>query len=139
MLSKKSKYGLKAALFLARNSEGAAVPISDIARSENIPKKFLEFILVTLKNNGILYSQKGRGGGYLLGRSPADITVGEIIRVLDGPIAPVPCVSVTAYHTCNMCPDDKKCEIKLVMKDVRDSIANILDSTSLTDLIERAA
>lgn len=138
MLSKKAKYGLKAALFLARNGGNGAVPIADIARSENIPKKFLEFILVTLRNNGILYSQKGRRGGYLLKKSPTNITIGEIIRVLEGPIAPVPCVSVHAYHSCTSCRDDRMCEIKMVMKDVRDSIAGILDSTSLTDLIERA-
>jgi Rrf2 family protein len=139
VLSRKSKYGLKAALFPARENERSAVPISDIARSKNFLRMLPEFIMVTLKNNGILYSQKGRGGGCFPGRFPADITVAEIIRVFDGPIAPVPCVSVTAYHTCNMCPDDKKCEIKLVMKYVCNSIANILDFTGLTDLIERTA
>jgi Rrf2 family protein len=137
MLTKKAKYALKAALHLARREADGAVLIADIAAAEKIPKKFLESILLTMKNRGILVSRKGRGGGYALARPAAQVSFGEIVRVMDGPLAPVPCVSVTAYHRCEECPSEERCEIRGVMQRVRDSISAVLDATSLAD-VQRA-
>ena len=137
MISKKTKYGLKALIHLARQYEQGPILIADLAREENIPKKFLEAILLALKNNGILHSKKGKGGGYYLGRHPSKITFGQAIRVMEGPLAPVPCVSETAYASCSECGNELTCGIRLVMKDVRDSIASILDGTSLEDVLEK--
>ena len=137
MLSKKSKYGLRALLALARRHSQEPVLISELAEQERIPKKFLELILLELKNNGILQSRKGKGGGYLLGRKPEAISLGEVIRVLDGPLAPLPCVSQSAYHVCEECQDEATCGIRSVMKDVRDATASILDAESLADVLRR--
>ncbi len=136
MISKKTKYGLKSLLYLARKYDQGPILISDLAREERIPKKFLELILLALKNNGILQSRKGKGGGYYLGRPPREISVGNIVRVLEGPLAPVPCVSETAYARCQECLDERTCGIRLVMKDVRDAMSSILDKTSLADMLE---
>jgi len=136
MISKKTKYGLKSLLYLARKYDQGPILISDLAREERIPKKFLELILLALKNNGILQSRKGKGGGYYLGRPPREISVGNVVRVLEGPLAPVPCVSETAYARCQECLDERTCGIRLVMKDVRDAISSILDKTSLADMLE---
>jgi len=133
MLSHKAKYGLKAAFFLARHYEQGPVLISDLATAEYIPKKFLEHILLELKKHGILYSRMGKGGGYSLAKAPDKIYLGQIIRVLDGPLAPVQCVSKTAYVRCVECKDERTCEIRRVMKHVRDATASILDRTSLAD------
>ena len=123
MLSKKSKYALKAMLVLAKEYGQGPVLISDMAQREGIPRKFLELILLELKNQGLLQSKKGKGGGYFLGREPHLISVGHIIRVLDGPIAPLPCVSKTAYMRCRECRDERSCGIRIVMKEVRDATA----------------
>ena len=124
-------------LYVARKYDQGPVLISDLARDERIPKKFLELILLTLKNNGVLQSKKGKGGGYYLGKPPREISVGNVIRILEGPLAPVPCVSETAYAKCPECLDERSCGIRLVMKDVRDAITNVLDKTSLADMLER--
>ncbi|HEY3346620.1 MAG TPA: Rrf2 family transcriptional regulator [Nitrospirota bacterium] len=137
MISRKTKYALKALMYLARESDRGPVLISEISEEERIPKKFLESILVTLKNQGFLHSRKGKGGGYSLGKPPKEIIVGEVVRLLDGPFAPVPCVSETAYMKCTECNDENACGIRLVMKDVRDAIAGVLLSTTLADMIER--
>ncbi len=136
MISKKTKYGLKSLLYLARKYDQGPILISDLAREERIPKKFLELILLALKNNGILQSRKGKGGGYYLGRPPREISVGNVVRALEGPLAPVSCVSETAYASCQECLDERTCGIRLVMKDVRDAISSILDKTSLADMLE---
>jgi Rrf2 family protein len=136
MISKKTKYALKGLLYLARKYNQGPILIADLAREERIPKKFLELILLSLKNNGILQSRKGKGGGYYLGKPPRDISVGNVIRILEGPLAPVPCVSETAYAKCKECLDERSCGIRFVMKDVRDAISNILDRTSLSDMLE---
>lgn len=133
MLSHKAKYGLKAAFYLARHYEEGPVLISDLAAAEYIPKKFLEHILVELKKQGILYSRMGKGGGYSLAKPPDKIFLGQIIRILDGPLAAVQCVSKSAYVRCVECKDERTCEIRKVMKHVRDATAQILDRTSLTD------
>src|SRR6202790_198035 len=103
MLSNKSKYGLKALLLLAQEAGGGPVLVSELADRDRIPKKFLEAILLELKRRGVVHSRKGRGGGYFLRRKPAEITFGEVIRVLDGPLAAVPCVSKLAYMKCVEC------------------------------------
>ena len=137
MLSKKSKYALKAMLVLAKEYGQGPVLISDMARRESIPHKFLELILLELKHQGLLRSKKGKGGGYFLGRDPSQISVGYIVRVLDGPIAPLPCVSKTAYMRCRECRDERSCGIRIVMKEVRDATAKIMDSTSLADMLKQ--
>jgi Rrf2 family protein len=139
MLSMRAKYGLRAMTALAREyGTGRPMLIADLARSESIPRKFLEMILLELKKKGLLASKKGKGGGYLLSRSPEIITVGEMIRALDGPLAMLPCVSQTAYRRCDECIDELTCGIRSVMKEVRDATSAILDGTTLNDLIVRA-
>jgi Rrf2 family protein len=137
LLSQKSKYALKASISLARKFGLGPVLISDIAQNERIPRKFLELILVELRNKSILQSRKGKGGGYFLAREPGHVTLGEILRVVEGPLAPIPCVSKTAYMQCRDCRDEKTCGIRMVMQDVRDATAKILDSTTLADVLER--
>jgi Rrf2 family protein len=137
MISKKTKYALKALIYLSREYNKGPILIADLARKERIPKKFLELILLALKNNGLLQSKKGKGGGYYLGKPPREITMGQAIRILEGPLAPVQCVSESAYETCEECASEASCGIRLVMKDVRDAIAGILDSTTFADVLDR--
>lgn len=137
MISKKTKYGLKALIALAQRYDQGPILIADLAREERIPKKFLELILLGLRNNGILLSKKGKGGGYYLGRNPKDVSMGQVIRIMEGPMAPVPCVSETAYAACEECDSEDLCGIRMVMKDVRDAMAKILDGTSLADVVEK--
>jgi Rrf2 family protein len=137
MLSKKSKYGLKALLELAGDSGLGPMQTSELAERQGLPRKFLEAILLELKRHGLLHSKKGRGGGYVLTRKPGDITIGQVIRVLDGPLALTPCVSQTAYRRCDECLDEETCGIRLVMKEVRDATAHILDNTTLAGLNAR--
>ena len=138
MLSMKAKYGLRALTALAREHGGGPMLIADLAASEAIPKKFLELILLDLKRKGILQSKKGKGGGYNLSRPPSNISIGEVVRALDGPIALLPCVSQSAYRRCDECVDELTCGIRLVMKEVRDSTAAIFDGTTLEDLLNRS-
>ena len=139
MLTRKSKYGLKAMLSLAEQATRRPVLIADMADRQQLPKKFLEAIVLELKRHGLLGSKKGKGGGYFLGRDPSEITVGQVIRVLDGPLALIPCVSQTAYMKCDECVDEQTCGIRLVMKEVRDATAHILDNTSLVNLNTQVA
>jgi len=142
MLSKKAKYAIKALLALADREREEPMRIADLAREEQIPPKFLELILLGLKNNGMLQSRKGKGGGYLLARDPADIYLGQIVRMFDGPLAPVPCASQTAYVRCADCTNEAVCGVRLAMKEVRDATAKILDGTSIAALgrkVERAS
>src|SRR5262249_9922916 len=139
VLSRKSKYGLKALMILAQEAGRGPVLISELAEREAIPKKYLEAILLELKRRGLVQSQKGKGGGYALRRKPADITFGEVIRVLDGPLAAVPCVSHNFYTRCAECVDEATCGVRLAMKEVRDATARILDNTSLADVNARVA
>lgn len=137
MLSRKSKYGMKALLALADTDGERPVLAADLADREGLPKKFLEAILLELKRHGVVQSRKGPGGGYRLARPAGEITLGRVIRVLDGPLALIPCVSQTAYAKCDECVDEQTCGIRLVMKDVRDSTAAILDGTSLATVAAR--
>lgn len=134
MLSKKTKYGLKAMTYLARYSNGAPVLISEISQKENIPQKFLEGILLDLKNNGLLESKKGKGGGYFLVKPASEITIASIIRVLDGPIALLPCVSLNYYKKCDDCTDEDTCSLNRVMIQVRDKTLKVLERQTLADM-----
>lgn len=131
MLTRKSKYGLKALLFLAREHERGPILASEISEREGIPEKFLQLILLELKRRGIVRSRRGVGGGYQLARDAASINFGEVIRILDGPLALTPCVSQTAYHRCEECLDERTCGVRVVMKTVRDETARILEGASL--------
>ncbi|MFZ1414642.1 MAG: Rrf2 family transcriptional regulator [Defluviicoccus sp.] len=137
MLSSKGKYGIKALLHLAEHEGAGAMLIADIAAVNCIPKKFLDAILLELKNAGFLHSKKGRGGGYTLAKPAERILIGDVIRTLDGPLAPIPCASRTAYRRCDDCKDVSGCRIRTLMLDVRDAVAGILDRTSLADLRAR--
>ena len=128
MISKKSIYGLQAAILLAKRYDTSPVLITDLAREGRIPKKFLEAILLELRKSGILNSKKGKGGGYVLGKNPQDISVGDIIRTLEGSFSEIYFGDETKETN----------EIKMIMKEVRDAMSNILDKTSLADVIERA-
>ena len=139
MLSKKSKYALKALLVLAQEAGHGPVLVADLAAREALPKKFLEAILLDLKHQRIVESRKGRGGGYFLRRKPSEITFGEVIRALDGPLAAVPCVSQTAYMPCAECLDEHTCGVRLAMKGVRDATARILDRTTLASVNAQVA
>jgi len=137
MLSKKAKYGIRALLFLAEHRGKGPIMIKDIAYSERIPRKFLEAILVELKSGGLLRSRAGRTGGYELLRRPKEIHLGQVLRLIDGPLAPVPCVSQMAYAPCEDCGDERACVIRMVMKDVRDATARILEQTTLEGMLEQ--
>lgn len=135
MLSKKTKYGLKALTYLARKEDGKQpVLIAEIAKEENISKKFLEVILLQLKNAGFLSSKKGKGGGYYLIKAPKDITVAALMRILEGPIAMLPCVSLNFYEKCDDCTSEEACSLSRVMIEVRDSTLKILENKTLADL-----
>lgn len=136
MLSKKTKYGLKALTYMARKETKNPVLISEIAEEENISKKFLEIILLQLKNSGFLGSKKGKGGGYYLIREPEDISVAALIRILEGPIAMLPCVSLNFYEKCDDCKDEQTCSISRLMMEVRDSTLKILENKTLRDLTD---
>jgi Rrf2 family protein len=138
MLTKKAKYGLKAMVFLARIKPGQTALVADIAKANEIPKKFLDAILGELRNAGFVHSKKGKGGGYTLARPPAEIGVGNIIRVLDGPLAPIQCASKTVYRRCDDCEDETRCAVRLVMLEAREAIANVLDKTSLAQMRDMA-
>lgn len=134
MLTRKSKYGLKALLLLAREYDRGSILASELSEREGIPEKFLQLILLELRRRGIVRSRRGPGGGYQLARDPATINFGEVLRALDGPLALTPCVSQTAYQHCDECADEEQCGIRLVMKDVRDETARILEGASLASV-----
>lgn len=138
MISKKAKYALKALKVLAENYEGKdSLTVSDIASEENIPKKFLEAILLELRNNGLLTSHKGKNGGYSLNLEPAKITLARILRITDGPIAPTLCVSIYYYDKCDDCGDEETCPIRPIMLKVRDANLKVYESTTLLDFINK--
>jgi len=134
MLTKKGKYGLKAMLHLAERAPGEPSLVSEIANSNNIPKKFLDTILGELRNAGFVNSKKGKGGGYTLARPAQDIRIGHVIRVLDGPLAPIQCASRTAYRRCDDCADEKRCGVRLIMLEAREAISAVLDNRTIADM-----
>jgi Rrf2 family protein len=141
-LSKRGEYGLRAMIrmadFFRQDGELHLIQIKEISKIENISIKYLEQIMLTLKNAGLLNSKMGIGGGYYLAKPPREIMLGQIVRILDGPLAPIRCVSQMAYEPCD-CPDEQTCGLRLVMGDVRNAIANILDNTSLEDVCNKVA
>jgi Rrf2 family protein len=134
MLTKKGKYGLKAMVHLAGRPMGEATLVNDIANANEIPKKFLDTILGELRNAGLVFSKKGKGGGYSLARPAHEIKVGHIVRVLDGPLAPVACASKNSYRRCEDCADELHCCVRLVMLEARNAIATVLDSRTLAEM-----
>jgi Rrf2 family protein len=137
-ISKRTQYGLKAIICLARRYGEGPILIATVAGDERIPVKFLEGILLDLKSRNLLESKKGKGGGYQLSRPPSTITVGSVIRMLEGPLAPLPCASETAFRACDECVDVENCTTRIIMRQVRDAIAEVLDKTTLADLVRRA-
>lgn len=137
MLTNKGKYGLKAMVHLARLAPGTMVQSAEIAAAETISKKFLDAILLDLRNAGFVRSKKGPGGGYTLARDASEIVVGAVVRALDGPLAPIACASRTAYQPCDDCGDLAACAVRLTMLEVRDAMAAILDRMSLAEMAKR--
>lgn len=134
MLTKKAKYGLKAMVDLSRLEPGRSTFVAEVAERNAIPKKFLDAILGELRNAGMLSSKKGKAGGYMLAKPAEAITIGSIVRALDGPLAPITCASRSAYVPCDDCEDVKACQVRLMMVDVRDAISKILDERTLADM-----
>lgn len=137
MLSQKAKYAFRALLILGEQPRGEPLLIAEIAEAQDLPKKFLELILLELKHHGILHSKRGKHGGYVLARDPSDITFGEVVRIIDGPIASVLCASQSAYRRCADCRDEASCAIRKVFRRVRDATSAILDSHTLADALRR--
>lgn len=134
MLTNKGKYGLKAAIHLAGLEPNELALVGDIAAKNEIPKKFLDTILAELRNAGIVRSKQGRAGGYFLARPADQIMVGDVVRALDGPVAPIRCASKNYYERCDDCPDEQRCAVYLIMREVRDAISEILDKRTLAEL-----
>lgn len=139
MLTAKGKYGLKAMIHLAKAPSGRLTLSEEIARTNGISKKFLDAILGDLRIAGFIHARKGRNGGYALSRRPDEIRVGHVLRVLDGPLAPIACASRMAYRRCSDCVDEEKCSVRLVMLEVRDAISTVLDGTTLAQLRDMPA
>jgi Rrf2 family protein len=135
-LTQKAKYALKALVFLAKEYETGPVLITRIAESEGISRKFLELILLELKNHGVLQSKKGRGGGYWLARPPEEIYLGHVIRIFEGALAPLPCASKRYYRRCEECADEATCEVRAVMLEVKAATLRVLDTTTLQDTLK---
>ena len=137
MLSKKCKYALKALEYIAKKGGEQPILIAEISDQQNIPKKFLEAILLELKKDGILQSRKGKYGGYSLRQSAKEINIGHIIRLIDGPIALIPCVSFKFYERCVECNDEATCGLRDAVKEVREATNKILSKVTLADLLKR--
>jgi len=137
MISKKTKYALKALEYLAQHSDGRPVLISELAAAEKIPRKFLEFILLSLRKGNVLTSRIGKGGGYSLARDPSEITLGSIIRILEGDLSLVQCVNIEGAKQCEDGNDPACCGIHLVMLDLKKSITSVLEATTLADIIRK--
>lgn len=134
VLTNKGKYGLKAMVHLARLEPGVLAQVGEIAQANDISKKFLDHILTELRHAGLVYSKKGKAGGYALAHLPLEIRVGAIVRALDGPLAPIPCASVTAFRRCSDCADLMTCPVRLAMVQARNAIADVLDNLTLAQM-----
>ena len=139
MLSKKTKYALHALTYLSKHKDKGAILIQEISQEYGISHKFLENILLELKKAGFLGSKKGKGGGYYLIKAPQDVPLSTVIRMLDGPIALLPCVSLNYYEPCDECHDQEQCGLNKVMAQVRDETLKILSMKSLADIIHEEA
>lgn len=137
MLTKKAKYGIKALTYLCKRRDGLPVSIAEISQHENIPRKFLEAILLELKTAGILSAKKGKMGGYFLAQKPEEIYMSRILRLLNGPIAMVPCVSLNYYKKCDDCPDEIACGVNRLMLQVRDSVLAVLEKRTLKEVADK--
>lgn len=137
MLSKKTQYAIKALVILGKNYGKEPMQILRIAQEDKIPKKFLEQILLELRNAGLLVSKKGAGGGYSLNKDPNDIFLTQVLRITGGPIALLPCVSLNFYQRCEECIDEKTCGIRDIFTDVRNASLKILSETSIANVIDR--
>jgi Rrf2 family protein len=135
MISQKAKYALRALVALAKAEPGAATFIGGIAEAQGIPKKFLEQILLDLKRGGIVQSRRGKAGGYALLKPAGEISFGEVLRLIDGPIAPLPCLSKIAYRRCEDCEDEASCEVRRVFSQVADATRAVLDRTTIADAL----
>jgi len=133
MISQKAKYALRALIALGKASRGNELSIAEIARKQNIPKKFLEQILLELKHQGIVASQRGKNGGYSLLKPASEVTFGAVLRLIDGPIAPLPCLSRIAYRRCTDCPSEESCELRRVFNDVARASRAVLDRATIAD------
>jgi Rrf2 family protein len=133
MISQKAKYAFKALFHLAERANGASVQIEEIARAAGVPRKFLEHILLDLKKKGIVASRRGRAGGYVLLKDPSEMTIGGVLRAVDGPIAPLPCISRTAYRRCDDCRDEKTCIVRRLFADTYAASLLLMDGTTLAD------
>lgn len=138
-LSRRGEYATKALLYLGACSQEQGVSATEIAKRVQIPEPFLNQIMLTLKNSGLLRSRRGSRGGYVLNRPAEEISIGEVARLMDGPLAPIPCASVTAYEPCPSCPEPEACRLRMLMREVRDAVSDILDNTSLADLMRKSA
>lgn len=139
VISYKAKYAIKAVLALASLPDGQSLVISEIAEQERIPKKFLEQILLDLKHQGIVMSRRGKLGGYLLLKPAEKLTFGEVLRVIDGPLAPLPCLSKMAYHRCDDCPDENSCRVRHVFAKVAEATRGVLDQTTIAQALAHDA
>lgn len=135
MLTARGKYGLKAMIHLASLQSDTTAQASEIAKTHNIPKKFLDAILGDLRKTGLVISRRGPGGGYALARRPREIQLGMVIRALDGPLAPIACASRTAFRPCRDCKDVKACAIRIAMTAARDALSDVLDTLTISDLL----
>jgi Rrf2 family protein len=135
-LSRRSEYGIRALVDLVRHDDPAPIALATLAERNRLPPKFLEQIMSTLKHGGIVRTTLGARGGYAMAMDPAAVSIGRVIRMLDGALAPLPCVSLRYYAPCS-CPDEATCSLRDVMLDVRDAMLAILDHESLADLAVR--
>ena len=138
MISKRTKYALNALVYLATQPQNQAIPINVIATSENISRKFLEAILLELRRNGFVNSKKGKDGGYYLSKSTDEVNVAEVMRVFDGPIALLPCVTYKYYKRCDECKDEATCGIRKVFAELRAQTVNTLKSATLSEIVRRS-
>lgn len=137
MLSKKTKYAINALVYLAKGKPGEAIQISRIAESENISRKFLEAILLVLRNAGFLASKKGMAGGYFLQKQPGEINIADVVRLFEGAIALLPCVSHKYYQKCEECKDEATCGIRDVFAEIRNETVDKLKGATLKNILER--
>jgi Rrf2 family protein len=135
MITQKAKYAFKALFHLATLPDGQSLQIEEIAKGAGVPRKFLEHILLDLKRKGIVESRRGRSGGYVLVKRPAQTTISDILRAIDGPIAPLPCISRTAYRRCTDCKDEKTCSVHRLFAETYSATLKLWEGTTLADAL----
>ena len=135
MISQKAKYAFKALIHLAKQPQGETTQIDDIARQAGVPRKFLEHILLDLKHRGIIASRRGRAGGYVMITQPGEVTIGQVLRAIDGPIAPLSCISRTAYQPCADCPDEAACAVRRMFAGPYETQLQAFEATTLADAL----